>query len=133
MKYAGFWIRFLAAFLDNIILLPALVIIYALLLTVAKGVFSGLALLLEPAIMIYMVGKYGGGPGKLLLGLRIIDVNNKKVGYSQAALRYLGEIINGFTLHIGYLLIIWDKRKQGLHDKIANTAVVEHSTLKKQG
>lgn len=34
-------------------------------------------------------------------------------------------IITGILLMIGYLWILWDRKKQGLHDKIAKTVVVK--------
>ncbi|MFQ5987264.1 MAG: RDD family protein [Dehalococcoidia bacterium] len=39
-------------------------------------------------------------------------------------MRYLGYIVCALTLGIGFLIIAFDDRKQGLHDKIANTYVI---------
>ncbi|HCB22768.1 TPA: RDD family protein, partial [Candidatus Daviesbacteria bacterium] len=36
----------------------------------------------------------------------------------------LGKLASGLILGIGYLMVAWDSKKQGLHDKIASTYVV---------
>jgi len=35
------------------------------------------------------------------------------------------------TIGLGYFWVIWDKRKQGWHDKLANTVVIQPKTEKK--
>ncbi|MBL0309533.1 MAG: RDD family protein [Bacteroidetes bacterium] len=68
--------------------------------------------------------KYQGTLGKIVLGIRVTGLNNERVSLSTALLRNLSKILSGLILGIGYLMIIFDSRKQGLHDKIADTLIV---------
>ena len=71
-----------------------------------------------------MEGIHGGTPGKLILGLRIVNEKGKFIGIPNAILRYVSQMLSAIIFGIGYLMIAWDKKKQGLHDKIANMYVV---------
>jgi uncharacterized RDD family membrane protein YckC len=41
----------------------------------------------------------------------------------------IGKIVSSIILFIGYLMILWDGKKQGLHDKIAGTVVIKVGAL----
>jgi uncharacterized RDD family membrane protein YckC len=73
---------------------------------------------------------WGTSPGKRLLGLRIVDADT---GYPmsplQAALRTLGYLICFGTFGLGFLPMFFSEKKQGLHDMMANTVVVEKAVL----
>jgi uncharacterized RDD family membrane protein YckC len=48
------------------------------------------------------------------------------IGYGRAALREVfGKFLSTLLLGIGYLMVAFDDRKQGLHDKIADTCVIK--------
>lgn len=68
--------------------------------------------------------KFQGTIGKIVMGLKVLDKNNQRLDVPKALLRNLSKIISGIILGIGYLMIIFDDKKQGLHDKIADTFVV---------
>lgn len=64
-------------------------------------------------------------PGKMLLDIQVVDSNTlSKPKLSQLVLRYLGYIISSIPLGLGFLWILFDKRKQGWHDKLSNTQVI---------
>ena len=64
-------------------------------------------------------------PGKAWLGLAIIDaVTGGRVPFPRLVLRYLGMFLSALPLGLGFLWVIWDRRKQGWHDRIAGTLVV---------
>lgn len=67
---------------------------------------------------------HGQTPGKMLLGLRIVRTNGQPLSFGRALLRFVGYLISGIALGLGYLWIVVDGRKQGWHDKIAGTFVV---------
>lgn len=76
-------------------------------------------------ILVYSWVKYDTTPGKWLLGCRIVDANTyDSPAKTQYLLRFLGYIIATLPIYIGFLTIMWDKRKQGWHDKIAKTVVI---------
>ena len=124
-KYAGFWKRLLAALLDGLIIgIPAFILQFGLVF--ATGITS-LLYLIELAVIvftIYMDGIRGGTPGKLILGMRIVNEAGNFIGIPMAILRYIGKILSGIILGIGFLMIAFTEKKQGLHDKIAKTYVV---------
>lgn len=105
-KYAGFWIRFLAIIID--------------------GIFSWVLLGLGWLVNIYLVGTQGYSIGKKILGLKVIKENGKcPIGLVDALIReVVGKFISAIILGIGFLMIAFDPKKQGLHDKIAKTYVV---------
>ena len=67
---------------------------------------------------------YQATVGKLAVGIKVVDVTGARIAFPKALLRNLSKYLSMFILYIGYLMIIFDDRKQGLHDKIADTLVV---------
>lgn len=62
--------------------------------------------------------------GKRLLGLRVARADGGDLNFWQALLRQLARLACELTLGIGYLVALWARRRQGLHDLIAGTVVV---------
>ena len=62
--------------------------------------------------------------GKMTLGIIVTDVDGETLSFGRASARYFAKILSAATLGIGYLLIAFNARKQGLHDLIAGTLVV---------
>lgn len=151
--YAGFWIRFVAAVIDAIILgVPFLVIFFltegstltayttCLNNAIATGAYAGtcsttftgsLALfeLVGFAIEgVYFVGLWsqlGGTLGQRMLGLHVVDAaTGQHIGIGRAIGRFIGYLISSVVLSIGLIWAAFDPRKQGWHDKMASTFVV---------
>ena len=136
---AGFWIRVLAAIIDGVILW---------ILGLGIGAFfsnpqdvgpiltpSDVWRVMERALMsteslmgtlysIILVGAAGGTVGKLVLGLHIVRVDGRKVGYGRAFARYLASTLSALCLGLGYLWIVFNKDKRGWHDYLCDTKVV---------
>ncbi len=55
---------------------------------------------------VYLVRRFGGTPGKLLVGIRIRRVSGEPVGYREAILRYLPEFILGSLMSIALLMSV---------------------------
>jgi uncharacterized RDD family membrane protein YckC len=64
-------------------------------------------------------------PGKLALGIRVTDTDGNRISYARAFGRTLGKIVSGMICLIGFIMIAFTERKQGLHDLIAGTLVVK--------
>ena len=62
--------------------------------------------------------------GKRMLSLRVTDLHGRRIGFGQANGRYWSKIISGLLLFMGFLMVGFDRKKQGLHDKLAGTLVV---------
>ena len=143
-KYAGFWLRFLAYMVDFIILFFFGLFIESL-FGINNALMNAKSLSELKAVeasanytmsiwasivfglvyyIVFWVDNDGATPGKKLLGIKIIKSNGEKIRFSNAIIRYIGTFISAFTILIGYLWIIWDKKKQALHDKIAGTLVI---------
>jgi len=69
----------------------------------------------------FFLGTKGQTPGKMICGLKVVQLDGSPVSFGRAAVRTLGYYLNHFTLCIGFLWVAIDRRKQGLHDKIAGT------------
>src|SRR5262245_15036774 len=65
--------------------------------------------------------------GKMLLGLRVTDMQGGRISLLRAAARYLAGWLSGLILCIGYIMVAFTERKQGLHDMITSTLVVRQS------
>lgn len=133
ISFAGFIMRFIAYIIDTIF-----ITLVALIIAFGAAIIWGLEdeLILQIAYsasgivtLIYLLGFWamaGGTPGKLMLGMRIVgpDGSIDGIGWGRAILRLLGTIISSIPCYLGYIWIIIDKDKQGWHDKIAGTYVV---------
>ncbi len=74
--------------------------------------------------------RYAATPGKILADCKIVDATTgAPISLGQGILRYLAYIISALPAGLGFLWILWDKKKQGWHDKIANTVVIMHDEL----
>ncbi len=63
--------------------------------------------------------------GKKLMNIRVIKADGGPLSDSDAILRYIGYYINSFVIGIGWIWALFDKDRQGWHDKIASTYVVK--------
>jgi uncharacterized RDD family membrane protein YckC len=66
----------------------------------------------------------GETPGMRLMALRVISRDGDPLGFGQALLRLIGAILAAIPFFAGYLLILVDDRRRGLHDMIAGTTVI---------
>jgi len=142
--YAGFWWRFLAYLIDAIILsigywLVAFVFGFngwlflgadykywaaaGVTLVVIYSVLSFIAPWLYYALM--ESSKFQGTIGKWALKIRVVDEDGKKITFSRATGRYFAKILSSLTLGIGYIMVAFTERKQGLHDILARTIILK--------
>lgn len=147
IKYAGFWRRFLAFFVDTFILNLIGMVLQTLLGKNPIEMFLNMNSLEELqefqnsasttviSLMGLIVGLFyysifyvnydGATPGKRLMAIKVIRDDGSKVTYPVIFIRYLSSFISPFIMGIGYLMVFWDRKKQALHDKIAKTVVVK--------
>ncbi|WP_168455317.1 RDD family protein [Wolbachia endosymbiont of Ctenocephalides felis wCfeJ] len=79
----------------------------------------------------YMWVRFAATPGKLLLGLRVVDAQTfKKMTLRQAIKRFFSFILSVAPLFLGFIWSNFNKRCQTWHDKIAGTVVVTSKSLK---
>ncbi|MFN7991727.1 MAG: RDD family protein [Candidatus Micrarchaeia archaeon] len=144
VRYGGFWRRLAAEIIDEIVMVSMLLLIVftvglisgvllpGVLPDAAAGILTLLALVAVFLYQPFFIATRGATFGKQALGLIVVDEDSSyPIGWKKALLREIvGKIIlNRLTIYIGYLLIVFDARKQGLHDKIAGTFVVYKDSL----
>ena len=141
VRYAGFWRR-LAAFIIDVVAIFAILLIVIFVgsflyhfLGESSVLLTGLGSVLIVVVLFYhtyfLVTK-GATPGKAIMGLVVVDKTyNYPLSTEKALLReILGRhIIDQLTFSLGNLLIIFDSKKQALHDKIGGTYVVYKDSL----
>jgi uncharacterized RDD family membrane protein YckC len=142
-EYGGFWIRFLAKFIDGIIMGViqwAIMIPTSMMMapTLVQGgnpfaspgfiAFFGVQMLLSItlpcAYNTFFLGRFGATLGKMACRLEVVTAEGDKVSYARAFGRFCAEIISYMILAIGYIMAAFDDEKRALHDRICSTRVV---------
>jgi uncharacterized RDD family membrane protein YckC len=120
---AGFLERFVAVFVDALILLiPNLIFYYA----IGGAIGTVLQIVLSAGYVIYFWSSSGATPGKAIMSLKVVSADGGAIiSPSTAALRYVGTWISAIALLLGYLWVIWDPKHEAWHDKIAGTKVIK--------
>jgi uncharacterized RDD family membrane protein YckC len=137
-QYVGFFMRLLASVIDTLGLFAIIVPLGwsqfrtafdpARPISLQQGGLLGFLInwVLLPAVVILFWRFRGGTPGKMVLAMEIVDATTfAPPSNVQLAGRYLGYFLSAFVLCIGFVWILWDKRKQGWHDKLAGTVVIK--------
>jgi uncharacterized RDD family membrane protein YckC len=139
-RYAGFWIRVGANVLD-VLALAAISQVAHLATGGASVLNPGPAMgrvavslgfadivvggIIPPLVIISCWIALGASPGKLLLGLRIVDeATGGRPTAWQCIGRYVMALVGILCAGVGYLWIAVDRRNQGWHDKVVRTLVV---------
>lgn len=66
-----------------------------------------------------------GTLGKRAMGLAVQGVDGRQLSFSRASVRYFGRFASGLFLGLGYLLALFNEKRQTLHDLLAGTVVVQ--------
>lgn len=77
--------------------------------------------------LVYFVGfnaGFGGTPGKLVLGLRVLRANGDRLTFGRALLRLCSALLTVCSFGIGFILVAFTPEKRALHDLLADTRVV---------
>jgi len=134
VKYAGFWIRFLASILDWLVLTGASAVIQFLMTGKVAGeipdlsglvestgnyalIFKALYEALLPALKVFYVtifvniayfvvltGKYGATLGKMAVGIKVVKEDLRPIGFGKAAVR---EFLVKDLLYVVLFFISW--------------------------
>ncbi len=133
-EYSGFWLRVGASLIDTVLLMliiaPMLTAIYGTIYwggeELVAGFWDFMVSWIFPAVAVVAFWVYRQAtPGKMVFKAIIVD---EKTGdapnLKQWVIRYLGYIPATLVLGLGLFWVGWDKKKQGWHDKLANTVVI---------
>ena len=137
MKYAGFWIRFVAYILDAIVLYIAQYVLMYLFMDDLTNIneynfwsiYSKLLSVSTITSLLYFAGMESsvrqGTLDKMALNLKVVDRNGQRITFMNALGRYLGKILSTVILMVGFIMAGFDSKKQALHDKLAGTFVIQ--------
>ncbi len=128
VRYAGFWLRFAAYFIDGIILQVVAILIYL----ISGSEILSPELIPQLVVVIFNFGYFivmessdkQATLGKMAVGIYVTDTNGQRISPGKAALRIFGKFLSVLTLFIGFIMAGFTEHKQALHDMIANTLVV---------
>jgi uncharacterized RDD family membrane protein YckC len=145
--YGGFWIRVVAAIIDHIILRVVVAPVGMIFggLGLAGGMMHhvphfgppifGLGLLGGGVTFILLIfggwlyeafmesSSYQATLGKIVCGLKVTDLYGNRISFERATGRHFAKWLSAMILCIGYIMVGFTERKQGLHDLLAGTLV----------
>ncbi len=127
-RYASFWSRFAALFIDAI-LISVTSSLFALIFLSSSSYSSFTS---NPFSLIvgwlYFAGMESssnmGTIGKISLGIMVVSEQGERISFMNATGRYFAKFISSILLLIGYIMAAFDSRHQALHDKLAKTFVI---------
>jgi len=154
-EYAGFWLRFLALLIDNVVMGIGfvLILIPLIFLTGLGGFLSqihpdeelndagifvliGLIFLVATVSLVFTwlyhalmeSSEWQATVGKKALGLVVTDMAGQRVSFARSTGRHFGKIItNMVPFFIGYIIAGFTARKQALHDMLAGCLVLRRN------
>ncbi|MEX0664187.1 MAG: RDD family protein [Acidimicrobiia bacterium] len=120
---AGFWIRFVGALVDGILLGMVNGIIQE---ATNRWVAAVVGIVIAVVYTTYFIGSPSGQTvGMRAVGIRVIDATGgDRVDYGRCVTRYLVAILSGLAFGLGYFWMLWDPERQTWHDKASGTFVV---------
>ena len=150
VSYAGFWKRFVAYIIDDIVLSVAgfVVILFvgalfglsflsmfsgdmestvALIVAAASAILMAILAVMIVGWLYYALMEASTSQatlGKMALGIKVTDLEGNRITFGRASGRYFGKIVSGMILYIGFVMTGFTDKKQALHDIMASCLVV---------
>jgi uncharacterized RDD family membrane protein YckC len=143
VRYAGFWRRFWALWIDALLLvaigLPTSVLMRAVagaplmphwkessgppdLDTCLTNLLTGIVAWIYAAS--FESSEKQATLGKMALGIRVTDLDGRRISFARATGRHFAQIFDVLTFGVGYAMAGFTAKRQALHDMIAGTLVV---------
>jgi uncharacterized RDD family membrane protein YckC len=76
----------------------------------------------------FWVKSEGQTMGKGMMGIQIISTDGSSISWGKGLIRYIGYIISGLVFSLGFIWVAFDGKRQGWHDKMAGTYVIDADT-----
>lgn len=141
-RYGGFWIRVLAVIIDGIIVRVVVAPIgfmfggMSWLASMGSGMPHLGVMLLGTGITIMLVAagswlyeaflessSYQATLGKMIFGMKVTDLQGNRISFGRATGRHFAKILSAMVFGVGFIMVGFTERKQGLHDILAGTLV----------
>ncbi len=147
VAYAGFWLRFVAFIIDQLLLYFVCMILF-LPFAASMGMrsvmmgrppdvqalFPMIHAMLRLALLRLVIhwlyysllesSAWQATLGKKALGLEVTDLDGNRISFGRATGRFFAKIISSLILFIGYIMAGFTEKKQALHDILAGTLVI---------
>lgn len=142
--YAGFWKRVAANIIDSFVVGIVGGIIGAILGAVIGAVFGlngglggggflAIQLVTNLVSLAITAGYYAwfhssanqATLGKMAIGIKVVRTDGEAISFARGIGRYFAFLLSSLILGIGLLMAAFTERKQGLHDMICDTLVVD--------
>ncbi|PLR83793.1 MULTISPECIES: RDD family protein [Bacillus] len=133
LRFAGFWMRFWAYLLDLIVVGSIDRLIMNPIFRVLDiplhemGIFAPITIataITFYAYFVLMTKFFGQTLGKMVFGLKVVDLDGSKLSWGTVLFReWIGRFISS-TIIVGYIIVAFLPKKQGLHDLFSDTTVV---------
>lgn len=145
VRYAGFWRRFLAIYIDGVVIGGAFYILimpFSLLAYLAmspsrasygpaEGMEAVMGVMVVLAVIFGIVAPWiyeaamissskQATLGKRAVGIVVSDTQGRRISFGRATGRYFGKMVSSLTLGVGYIMAAFTERKQALHDMMAD-------------
>jgi len=140
--YGGFWIRVVAAIVDailvRVVVTPIGLVFGGMSWLGGMGgglPHAGIALIGGGITALFVIAagwlyeaflessSYQATLGKMIFGMKVTDLEGNRISFARATGRHFAKIISGMILAIGFIMVGFTERKQGLHDILAGTLV----------
>ena len=135
-SYGGFWKRVIAYLIDAFIIAFPVTMIFGTVIPqtmMTENIqVTSVAVSMPQVIMLVASWVYFAGlessawqatVGKKMLGMKVTDTSGERIDFIKATIRYFSKILSSFILMIGFIIVAFTAKKQGLHDFIAGTLV----------
>jgi len=150
LRYGGFWRRVAAALID-LVIVNAVMVLLSFVLPIYETVGMGDISVPESIMgvgaefeytslgtIIFLIGTWlyvafteSGAKqatlGKMVMSMRVTDIDGDRINFAQATGRFFAKFLSGLLLMIGFIMVAFTARKQGLHDFLARTLVIRRS------
>jgi uncharacterized RDD family membrane protein YckC len=143
IEYGGFWRRFWAGTIDVALeATGALVVTFAIDFVLARvggmlgyersisKVAAGMAYILVLSVGSWLYCAFAESSprratiGKRIMGLQVVTANGGQVSFGQATIRHLMKFLSLFSAGFGFIMAVWTKRRQALHDMPSDCIVI---------
>jgi uncharacterized RDD family membrane protein YckC len=121
---AGFWVRVGAQLIDGLLVGASFLVLWLIVGRRSSPIYPVWLLLVWLYFPLMESSRRRGTIGKNVCGLAVTDTSGRRISFLRAVARALSKILSGAVLDLGYVMVAFTRRRQGLHDLIAGTLVV---------
>lgn len=129
--FAGFWRRFIALFVDFILIyLVSRPFVFVFTTTKEKPMEVLVFILFMVFCWLYFAlfeaSAKQGTVGKMIIGIKVTDKHGQRISFGKASGRFFAKSLSVMTFCLGFLMAGWTLQKQALHDMAFDTLVLRN-------